>query len=192
MQWQQMSVLRLLYTLGTTAAIIAILLHVTTSAATGLGMLIGLGVAWMAFATVMCLGVMVTFLVMGVANILMALVRATKFRENVYWGLRWTAFLIGMCAILWMGGRGVYDGLQNNRLVDSEVLYERCMEPQFYTVQHVWPECSDGWTSSSIGRRGACSHHGGVVWRTIERMERDQPHSAAYCRTDASARSWVD
>ncbi|MFF7143759.1 hypothetical protein ACFZB5_21345 [Streptomyces nodosus] len=31
--------------------------------------------------------------------------------------------------------------------------------------------CSDGWPSSSIGRRGACSHHGGVVagrpWATL-------------------------
>lgn len=24
-------------------------------------------------------------------------------------------------------------------------------------------ECSDGWPSDSIGRQGACSHHGGVV-----------------------------
>ncbi|MGW1409461.1 hypothetical protein [Streptomyces sp. NPDC002403] len=23
--------------------------------------------------------------------------------------------------------------------------------------------CSDGWHSSSIGKRGACSHHGGVI-----------------------------
>jgi hypothetical protein len=31
--------------------------------------------------------------------------------------------------------------------------------------------CSDGWPSTSIGRRGACSHHGGVVpahlWATL-------------------------
>jgi len=24
-------------------------------------------------------------------------------------------------------------------------------------------QCIDGWSSSSIGRQGACSHHGGVV-----------------------------
>ncbi|MDQ0600129.1 hypothetical protein QF037_004474 [Streptomyces canus] len=24
-------------------------------------------------------------------------------------------------------------------------------------------ECADGWSSDSIGRQGACSHHGGVV-----------------------------
>jgi hypothetical protein len=30
--------------------------------------------------------------------------------------------------------------------------------------------CSDGWSSPSIGRRGACSHHGGVV--TVYRGDR--------------------
>jgi hypothetical protein len=25
--------------------------------------------------------------------------------------------------------------------------------------------CADGWRSSSIGRQGACSHHGGVVYK---------------------------
>ena len=28
--------------------------------------------------------------------------------------------------------------------------------------------CADGWDSPSIGRQGACSHHGGVVTRTID------------------------
>ena len=27
----------------------------------------------------------------------------------------------------------------------------------------VGAECADGWNSPSIGRQGACSHHGGVV-----------------------------
>ena len=27
------------------------------------------------------------------------------------------------------------------------------------------PMCADGWRSSSIGRQGACSHHGGVVYK---------------------------
>lgn len=30
-------------------------------------------------------------------------------------------------------------------------------------------ECADGWQSPSIGSQGACSHHGGVVTRTIDR-----------------------
>ena len=28
--------------------------------------------------------------------------------------------------------------------------------------------CADGWKSPSIGRQGACSHHGGVVTRTVD------------------------
>jgi hypothetical protein len=31
------------------------------------------------------------------------------------------------------------------------------------TFTYVTTTCSDGWPSQSIGRRGACSHHGGVV-----------------------------
>jgi hypothetical protein len=32
---------------------------------------------------------------------------------------------------------------------------------------HHYLQCADGWPSTSIGRQGACSHHGGVVnvWR---------------------------
>ena len=29
-------------------------------------------------------------------------------------------------------------------------------------------ECADGWNSPSIGRQGACSHHGGVVTRFVD------------------------
>jgi hypothetical protein len=34
--------------------------------------------------------------------------------------------------------------------------------------------CADGWSSPSIGRRGACSHHGGVVtlWRGSDGVTR--------------------
>lgn len=31
-----------------------------------------------------------------------------------------------------------------------------------------YQECADGWPSPSIGRQGACSHHGGVVTRTVD------------------------
>jgi hypothetical protein len=37
----------------------------------------------------------------------------------------------------------------------------------FLLCRHMWPvepyHCADGWFSPSIGIRGACSHHGGVV-----------------------------
>jgi hypothetical protein len=33
---------------------------------------------------------------------------------------------------------------------------------------HSYQTCADGWNSPSIGRQGACSHHGGVVTRTID------------------------
>ena len=34
--------------------------------------------------------------------------------------------------------------------------------------------CADGWDSPSIGRQGACSHHGGVVTRTIDKRTASQ------------------
>ena len=42
----------------------------------------------------------------------------------------------------------------------------------FFVVGSFVPKstCMDGWASSSIGRSGACSHHGGVrvsPWRTV-------------------------
>jgi len=38
----------------------------------------------------------------------------------------------------------------------------------FDDLVHSYRTCADGWDSPSIGRRGACSHHGGVVTRTID------------------------
>jgi len=35
-------------------------------------------------------------------------------------------------------------------------------------------ECADGWRSPSIGRQGACSHHGGVVTRTVDHRTASQ------------------
>jgi hypothetical protein len=34
--------------------------------------------------------------------------------------------------------------------------------------------CGDGWSSPSLGRQGACSHHGGVVERTVDRRTTQQ------------------
>lgn len=190
--WQQMSILRLLSTLGGLTALVAVLIYITCSSATGLELLLSVFIAWIAFAVVMSLGGITALLIMFVAEILMVFVQDDDTKGRVFLGLRWLAFLVGAGALLWMGGRGVYDGMENNRLAEPQVLYERCMAPQTRTVQDRWQECSDGWGSSSIGRRGACSHHGGVVWRMVERKERYQPHDAGFCRTDTAARSWVD
>ena len=157
-----------------------------------IGSLVICTILYVAFAAVMSLGAIATLLVVFAAEMLMIFVQDDDTKERVFLGLRWLAFIGGVGALLWIGGRGVYDGMQNNRLVAPQVLYDQCMAPQTRTVQDRWQECSDGWDSSSIGRRGACSHHGGVVWRMVERKERYQNHDAAYCRSDAAARSWVD
>jgi hypothetical protein len=34
---------------------------------------------------------------------------------------------------------------------------------------YTYRTCADGWASSSIGRPGACSHHGGVVTKTVDK-----------------------
>jgi hypothetical protein len=39
---------------------------------------------------------------------------------------------------------------------------------------HSYQTCADGWDSPSIGRQGACSHHGGVVTRTIDKRTDSQ------------------
>ena len=38
----------------------------------------------------------------------------------------------------------------------------------FDDLVHSYRNCADGWDSPSIGRQGACSHHGGVVTRTVD------------------------
>lgn len=39
---------------------------------------------------------------------------------------------------------------------------------------HSYRTCADGWPSPSIGIQGACSHHGGVVTRTIDKRTASQ------------------
>lgn len=190
--WQLMGVGRLLFTLAGVAALIAIVLYVACSRATGFGLLLSVVMGWLAFGTIVGLGAPLSILVWFVAETLLFFVRNHDTKERIYLGLRWIVFLTGLGALLYLGGRGVYDGMQNNRLVEPQVLYDRCAEPQWRTAQVRWQECSDGWRSPSIGHRGACSHHGGVVWRMIERKERYRAHSAEYCRADAAARSWLD
>lgn len=190
--WRQMGILRLLSTLGGVAATLAVLAFITCSSATGFGLLWAVLIAWMALAAVMGMAAPAAIVVIFVVDLLLIFVNNDEVKDKVYLWIRWVVFMVGMVALIWIGGRGIVDGFVNNRMVEPQVLYQRCMQPQTRTVQDQWRECSDGWGSPSIGRRGACSHHGGVVWRTIERKERYQPHNAAYCRADAAARSWLD
>ena len=192
LSWREMGILRLLSTLGGLAAILTGSAFITCSSATGLGLLWSVPIGVLAFGAVMGTGAPATILTIFVLDLLMIFVPDDDTKARVYLAIRWLVFLGVAGALLWIGGRGVYDGLQNNRLTDPQVLYERCMAPQTRTVQDRWQECSDGWASPSIGHRGACSHHGGVVWRMIERRERYLPHDAAYCHADATTRSWVD
>jgi prolipoprotein diacylglyceryltransferase len=39
--------------------------------------------------------------------------------------------------------------------------------------------CADGWTSQSIGLMGACSHHGGVVTRQLDKRTTEQKNADA-------------
>lgn len=48
--------------------------------------------------------------------------------------------------------------------------------------------CADGWGSPSIGRAGACSHHGGVVTHTVDhRSEAQKGFSTASTATCAAS-----
>ena len=191
--WRKLSVLRVLCTLGLVVGVMASLVFIASSRASLLGILLAPPfIMWLCFVMIIPCGSMAAIAVYAVVGIPMALVGDDDVKERVWLGVRWIFLIAGVAAALWIGGRGVYDGMVNNRLATPEVLYERCMEPEERTVEHRWQECSDGWNSPSIGSRGACSWHGGVVWRTIQRKESYQPHDEEFCRKDAAARSWID
>lgn len=190
--WKAMDIGRTVLTLAALAGLMGFLLYLTCSNASGFGLLLSILVGWAAFCVAAIGGTFLSILLWWAVEILTVWIPAGSSKERLYLGLRWLYFVAGLLGVLYLGGRGVYDGLQNNRLVDAGTLYERCMEPQWRTVEHRRGECADGWRSPSIGLRGACSYHGGVVWRSITRREQYQAHSAKYCRTDASARSWLD
>jgi len=173
-------------------SIMAVLVFITNSGVSGLGYLWAVVIAWLAFAVVVSLGGLALLLGAFALEILLAPVSSDDIRERVYKVAQIALLTIALGAVLWTGGRGVVDGLRDNRLVPQQVLYERCMEPRTRTVRHEYETCRDGWRSGSIGRRGACSHHGGVVRRWVERRETYREHGSAYCRADAASRSWLD
>ncbi|WP_313497656.1 hypothetical protein [Pseudoxanthomonas mexicana] len=190
--WQVMGIQRLLFTVAGIAGLTAMIVFIATSRFTGFGLIaLTFVTGWAAACTVFVLGGLASMASYFLAEALTHFA-TEETKERIYLTLRWTALVGATTALLWTGARGFYDGMRNNRLESSQALYEQCMAPKWRTVTREWQECSDGWKSRSIGRRGACSHHGGVVWRTLQRREQHVPHSEAYCRTDSLARSWVD
>ncbi|MGE8281351.1 MAG: hypothetical protein ACN6O2_13050 [Stenotrophomonas sp.] len=189
--WQHMSVLRLLTTLGLTAAVMAAAVYITNSATTGFGLLLTIPLGWFAFAAIMGLGASATIAVVFLLDLILLPV-SDDAKEKIYWIIRWSVCVTGMGVLLFLGGQGVIDGLRENRMVPQQALFDQCMTPRTRTVEESYRTCRDGWGSPSIGRRGACSHHGGVVRRWIQRRETYQPHKPEWCRTDSAARSWID
>lgn len=190
--WHHLSVFHLLMTVGGAAAVLAALAFIANSAASGLGYLWAILIAWLAFGTILSLGGLAILLGIFALDLMLLPVKSVAVRDTVHWIARWTVLVTGLGALIWIGGRGVVEGLRDNRLVPPQVLYDRCMEPRTRIIRNEYQTCRDGWRSSSIGRRGACSHHGGVVRRWVERRETYQEHGAAYCRADTARRSWVD
>lgn len=190
--WNHLSVFNLLMTTGGAAAVVAVLVFVANSSVSGLGYLWTILIAWSAFGAVLSLGGLAILMGSFALDLVLLPVKRAAVRDRVYWVVRWTVLVTGLGALLWMGGRGAVEGLRDNRLVPQQVLYERCMQPRTRAVRNEYKTCRDGWRSGSIGRLGACSHHGGVVRRWVERHETYQEHEAAYCRADAARRSWVD
>lgn len=182
----------LLMTVGCAAAFMAALVFVTNSGVSGLGYLWVVAIAWLALAAVVSLGGLTLLLGAIVMELLLLPVSNDAIRDRSYKIARATLLAVALGAVLWTGGRGVVEGLRDNRLVPQQTLYERCMEPRTRTVRHEYKTCRDGWSSNSIGRRGACSHHGGVVRRWVERIETYREHEPAYCWADAASRSWLD
>ncbi|MBJ6983976.1 hypothetical protein [Luteimonas sp. MC1750] len=189
--WQEMSILRLLSTLGCAAAAFAVLGVITGTAFHGWEFLLLPLIAWFAFGMVMGLGAFATLTSYYVLELLLFWMEEAT-RHAVYKFLRWAVLLVGLGYMLFIGVLAIVDGVQNNRFVPAEVHFKQCMTPQTKTVRESYKTCADGWASSSIGRSGACSHHGGVVERWVERKKTYQPHSEAYCRKNSLERSWID
>lgn len=190
--WQAMSAPVLVFSLGTVAAIVSMALYITNSTADGLGYLWSLPVAWLGFGFVVGVGAPLTLLGYAVFWALLYPVSDEDIKDKIYLAIRWVVFFLGLGWLAWFGYQGVADGLRTNRLVPVETLYQQCMEPKTMKIDAVAESCRDGWNSSSIGKRGACSHHGGVVRRWYRKDATYQLGSPESCRAEARRRSWMD
>ena len=122
--WRKLSVLRVLCTLGLVVGVMASLVFIASSRANLLGILLAPPfIMWLCFVMIIPCGAMAAIAVYVVFGIPMALVSDDDVKERVWLGVRWIALVAGVAAALWIGGRGVYDGMVNNRLATPEVLY---------------------------------------------------------------------
>lgn len=190
--WRKMPVLHLLVGLGIAAAVVVSIAYVLSSAVSGWGFVMAPIVAWLAFAVVVGLGAPLTILVMVSAQLLLLPFGGEKHQDKAFLVLRWIAFVGGVGALLIIGGGEAVNGWQHNRFKSVAEHQAQCMAPRTRNLTTSYQTCRDGWTSSTIGSRGACSHHGGVVKRERTRNERFRLHNAAWCARDARARSWLD
>jgi hypothetical protein len=92
--------------------------------------------------------------------------RWKKFQTGVKTCFKWfTRIMVGVAVIGWatqvIVGNLVWDK-------DQEAASAPSPTPTATEIPITWfylgGTCRDGWGSPSIGKRGACSHHGGVVY----------------------------
>lgn len=95
--------------------------------------------------------------------------RALKKRKEVK-----TALWRGSCALALFVGIGSCTG---SSAISNATMYS-------------YRACADGWPSHSIGIQGACSHHGGVVTRKIDKRT-DVQRYACYALNAASIIGWI-
>lgn len=181
----------LLFTLGGMAAVMLPVVYLLTSSAHGGRLLMVPVMAWLGFAGVVGLGAPLSILVWFVGSMLM--LPLSEDTQNWLWErIRWIVLILGGAVIVLGGTTMAVDGWTNNRMQPADALYARCMTPQTQTYTESYRTCRDGWRSPSIGSRGACSHHGGVVTHHVQRQITEPPHSTEYCRADGANRSWID
>lgn len=89
-----------------------------------------------------------------------ALGRGIARAFSVFLAICTAAFVLGMLTIAVLG-HTVWDHNGTGRKPTPPGPTASISTPISWTFQG--STCSDGWPSRSIGRRGACSHHGGVV-----------------------------
>lgn len=190
-RWQEMSALRVVMTLGAISALLFAAAFVLGSKATGLAIPLGaIFFAWLGFCCVVPPAAMVMAVLASFVGTYRPLGELDETGKRLVVG-RLLLVCMGVGAQLWVGVPILVDGWQNNRFAEPERLVRECTAPRTEVRVERYKECRDGWASQSIGKRGACSHHGGVVERKRE-VEKTIYPSGETCLKEALARSWLD
>ena len=190
-RWQNMSLDRLPLLISSTSSVFFSLGFIMRSAAHGWSLLFALPMAFLGF--VLTIPLLAIVLITGWIPLNMIVELAFRsHRDKIYLVVRWIVVVVCIGLIGPMGVVALIDGWENNRFQPASQLYKQCMTPETHTETDSYKECDDGWSSSSIGRSGACSHHGGVVTRYFDRKVTTQPHTAVFCTSDSINRSWID